>query len=105
MLLITNACLTLLGPVQNALHILTHLILIATLWMYCYFHFAEEQTKAKQLALIIQLVSAELKFDPMYSFPNSMLLTSKKPVSHVRLFATPVTTQSMEFSRPEYWSG
>ena len=28
-----------------------------------------------------------------------------KPLSHVRLFATPWTLQSMEFSRPEYWSG
>ena len=28
-----------------------------------------------------------------------------KSLSHVRLFATPWTTQSMEFSRPEYWSG
>ena len=26
-------------------------------------------------------------------------------LSHVRLFATPWTIQSMEFSRPEYWSG
>ena len=26
-------------------------------------------------------------------------------VSRVRLFETPRTTQSMEFSRPEYWSG
>ena len=28
-----------------------------------------------------------------------------KSVSHVWLFATPWTIQSMEFSRPEYWSG
>ena len=28
-----------------------------------------------------------------------------KSLSRVRLFATPGTTQSMEFSRPEYWSG
>ena len=28
-----------------------------------------------------------------------------KLLSHVRLFATPRTIQSMEFSRPEYWSG
>ena len=28
-----------------------------------------------------------------------------KSLSHVRLFATPWTIQSMEFSRPEYWSG
>ena len=26
-------------------------------------------------------------------------------ISRVRLFATPWTIQSMEFSRPEYWSG
>ena len=26
-------------------------------------------------------------------------------LSHVRLFATPWTIESMEFSRPEYWSG
>ena len=30
---------------------------------------------------------------------------SWKSLSRVRLFATPWTTQSMEFSRPEYWSG
>ena len=28
-----------------------------------------------------------------------------KPLSHVWLFATPLTIWSMEFSRPEYWSG
>ena len=28
-----------------------------------------------------------------------------KSLSHVRLFATPGTVPSMEFSRPEYWSG
>ena len=28
-----------------------------------------------------------------------------KSVSRVRLFVTPWTTESMEFSRPEYWSG
>ena len=28
-----------------------------------------------------------------------------KSLSHVQLFATPWTVQSMEFSRPEYWSG
>ena len=28
-----------------------------------------------------------------------------KSLSHVQLFATPQTKQSMEFSRPEYWSG
>ena len=28
-----------------------------------------------------------------------------KSLSHVWIFTTPWTTQSMEFSRPEYWSG
>ena len=28
-----------------------------------------------------------------------------KSLSHVQFFATPCNTQSMEFSRPEYWSG
>ena len=28
-----------------------------------------------------------------------------KSLSHVQLFATPWTIQSMEFSRPEHWSG
>ena len=28
-----------------------------------------------------------------------------KLLSHVRLFATPWTLQSMDFSRPEYWTG
>ena len=30
---------------------------------------------------------------------------SWEPLSRVRLFATPQTIQSVEFSRPEYWSG
>ena len=30
---------------------------------------------------------------------------SPKSFSHVRLFVTPWTKQSMEFSRPEYWNG
>ena len=33
------------------------------------------------------------------------LWVSEKLLSHVQLFATPWTIQSMEFSRPEYWSG
>ena len=28
-----------------------------------------------------------------------------KMLSHIRLFVTPLPMQSMEFSRPEYWSG
>ena len=29
----------------------------------------------------------------------------KVKLSHIQLFATPWTIQSIEFSRPEYWSG
>ena len=34
-----------------------------------------------------------------------MLVWKWKSLSRVQLFATPWTKQSMEFSRPEYWSG
>ena len=34
-----------------------------------------------------------------------MVFMVKAALSRVRLFATPCTIQSMEFSRPEYWSG
>ena len=37
-----------------------------------------------------------------FQHQNSFLTISE---SHVWIFATPWTTQSMEFSRPEYWSG
>ena len=35
----------------------------------------------------------------------SLYMGKWKSLSRVRLFATPWTMQSMEFSRPEYWSG
>ena len=38
-----------------------------------------------------------------FSFLNS--LTRAQSLSRIRLFVTPWTTQSVEFSRPEYWSG
>ena len=36
---------------------------------------------------------------------GEILKKLKVKVSHVRLFVTPLTIQSMEFSRLEYWSG
>ena len=42
------------------------------------------------------------KSPEMTTFP---LKEKWKSLSHVRLFATQWTIQSMEFSRPEYWSG
>ena len=42
---------------------------------------------------------------PPESCPNLVLIKGKgKLLSHVQLFATPWTIQSMEFSRTEYWS-
>ena len=35
----------------------------------------------------------------------SIFFFKVKSLSRVRLFATPQMIQSMEFSRPEYWSG
>ena len=32
-------------------------------------------------------------------------MSESESLSHVQLFATSWTIQSMEFSRPEYWSG
>ena len=38
-------------------------------------------------------------------FPQNDMKGKWKSFSHVRLFGSPWTVQSMEFSRPEYWSG
>ena len=46
----------------------------------------------------------ESKTDRMRGGDENMCLEGKL-LSRVRLSATPWTTQSMEFSRPEYWSG
>ena len=41
-----------------------------------------------------------------FAFSTSQLRSQKsKLLSPVQLFVTPWTIQSMEFSRPEYWSG
>ena len=34
-----------------------------------------------------------------------LIFLKRKSLSHVQLFETPWAVQSMEFSRPEYWSG
>ena len=52
-----------------------------------------------------------IKSTPAFLFPRYEILSFPplffffKSLSRVRLFATPWTIQSMEFSRPEYWSG
>ena len=48
------------------------------------------------------------KVRPLFIFLPLVAVVKKwkwKPLSRVWLFVTPWTTQSMEFSRPEYWSG
>ena len=49
---------------------------------------------------IICNCSAQLPWDNQTSCQEEV-----KSLSHVRLFATPWTSPSMEFSRQEYWSG
>ena len=45
-----------------------------------------------------------VSFDPWHIlYPSTS--EKRKSLSHVRLFVTPWTIQSMELSRPEYWSG
>ena len=61
------------------------------------------------LNLSFPLASRPLLFSPFFSFDYSFLIFFPSPVkwkslSCVQLFATPWTTQSMELSRPEYWS-
>ena len=56
-------------------------------------------------AITLQLkITFNTKKDPIWII-FLLLKKRKKFLSHVRLFATPWTIQSMEFSRPEYWSG
>ena len=60
--------------------------------------------------LFKEVISDRIRYCFAGSTPNNSLpplgLNEKwKLLSCVRLFATPWTTQSMEFSRPEYWSG
>ena len=47
------------------------------------------------------------KYDKTYIILslNISFIPKWKSLSQVRLFATPWTIQSLEFSRPEYWSG
>ena len=58
------------------------------------------------LSFSTYVTSSKLLKLPLSSVWNGNINKRKcKLLSHVRLFATPWTIQSMEFSRPEYWSG
>ena len=52
--------------------------------------------KAKKQKILLKM------FSPQCCNSN---LFKCKALSRVRLFVTPWAIQSMEFSRPEYWSG
>ena len=51
-------------------------------------------------AKLISVFSCPRCSNSFYDYPGKC-----KSLSCVRLFATPWTVESMEFSRPEYWSG
>ena len=62
------------------------------------------------LSLLKMLMSVSLCIYEFILILNTTVLkclseVKWKSLSHVRLFVTPGTIQSMEFSRPEYWSG
>ena len=59
-----------------------------------------------------ELIQKQVRTARSYCVPQGTTFSSMwytmwkwKSLSQVWLFATPWTTQSMEFSRPEYWSG
>ena len=52
---------------------------------------------------LLKLMSLSWWCHPTMS--SSLKQWKRKSLSHVWLFATPWALQSMEFSRPEYWSG
>ena len=54
----------------------------------------------------LQMVTAAMKLKDTCSLEEKLWKTRRwKSLSCVWLFATPWTIQSVEFSRPEYWSG
>ena len=62
--------------------------------------------KNPEKILGIEIGDNELKVDMRQQKYSSQEREVKwKSLSHVWLFEIPWTTQSMEFSRPEYWSG
>ena len=52
----------------------------------------------------LQIVTVDMKLKDACSL-EEMKVWKWKPLSYVQLFASPWTMQSMEYSRPEYWSG
>ena len=51
------------------------------------------------------VMAPQSAFTVLFWFPFTMATLPEIDLSHVRLFATPWTLQSVEFSRLEYWSG
>ena len=46
-----------------------------------------------------------LKHKEALDYWKAWVLKDKVKVSHIQLFVTPSSMQSMKFSRPKYWSG
>ena len=74
---------------QNFLHIVYLSVYLPTYLFTCLLFsvFGKLQTAGENMAKLLTIPA------------------SQKLLSLVQLFATPWTIQSMEFSRPEYWSG
>ena len=67
---------------------------------WAYWYFVEQIPAAAKCMFFESTCSTLTKIDHMLA-----LKVKWKELSCVRLFATPWTIQSLEFSRPEYWSG
>ena len=61
---------------------------------------AQDLIKNKE---VNQMIIQSLAYFLLFAFP--LTLWKWKLLSCVQLFASPWTVQSMEFSRPEHWSG
>ena len=58
----------------------------------------------KRLSMLLIIREIEIKTTMRYHF-IPVRIVKVKVTQSCRLFMTPWTIQSMEFSRPEYWSG
>ena len=65
---------------------------------------SEETEQASELGML-ELSDWEFKTTIIDVLSAPVIEVKWKSLSSVRLFVTPWTIQSMEFSRPEYWSG
>ena len=90
--IVTQSCLTLCDPMDYTVHG----ILQARILDCISFRFSRRSSQPRDRTQVSHIAGG---------FFTSWAKGSPKLLSHVWLFATPWVIQSMEFSRPEYWSG